>query len=631
MNMNDDRVDENRFVPHARRALACIGFAFGLCAATLLWVPCLRAQAGAGQKTSLVTFESTPPGAYVYMDGSDKPLGATPLRGVKVALGDHTFVFRMVGYKEGKASAKIAARKETIRVTLSAVAQLAITAGNDAAQGAAVRIDGEVVGAIPFRGNYEPGRHMLQVNKEGFAPFGQWVELVAGQQLAMPVALEPVKVTGARLKVLSSVPRALVTLDGDVMGEAPVLKDGVTPGEHVLTVSSEGYETVEQTITLEAGKERVVSVRMVEASTKGQLTVSSNVSTATVTVDGVDRGVVPVVVSSAGKGVHTVVLRAEGYEEYRKTCDMGSPEGCNLHATLSPKSTVVRVRSNVTPAELYIDGQLAGPVPFEGKVPVGSRTLEVRSKGFDAHVQKVELTLSETPREFDIPLSRDGKGLTPEEQAARLEQADRERFGAVSHSAKPIPVDQTIVDASIGWPYFGELRLSTGIFDFLDAGVAIRSYGRLTEFEGRARIGKMIARKFSVGAQARLGGGIGPSNDGRPTNAWFLLTEAMASIHFTERGAATMFLGIDATTDRWDFQSTDSDALTSAAGSRQDMIRLRLGGTVEMVLNRDWNAWGTLEGILAGPTGGRRIYGDILGNGSADSQLYFRLGVSRKF
>lgn len=70
------------------------------------------------------------------------------------------------------------------------VSIIRVTAGNSPASGAAVRIDGQPVGNVPMSHEVEPGRHMVQVGREGYVTFTQWVDVSGGQVLVMPVPLE---------------------------------------------------------------------------------------------------------------------------------------------------------------------------------------------------------------------------------------------------------------------------------------------------------------------------------------------------------------------------------------------------------------------------------------------------------
>jgi hypothetical protein len=116
-----------------------------------------------------------------------------------------------------------------------------------------------------------------------------------------------------------------------------------------------------------------------------------------------------------------------------------------------------------------------------------------------------------------------------------------------------------------------------------------------------------------------------------PTNTWFAVAEALGTLIFSDQGAFTLWVGGDAYTDRWDFRADDSDVVVVMDESRQAQTRLRLGGSLELVMNRQWNAWGLLEGVLVGPAATRRLHGDIFGFGFEDTALYVRLGLTHKF
>ena len=84
---------------------------------------------------------------------------------------------------------------------------------------------------------------------------------------------------------------------------------------------------------------------------------------------------------------------------------------------------------------------------------------------------------------------------------------------------------------------------------------------------------------------------------------------------------------MDFNSDRWDFAGSDSsDFVTS---SRQNLVRGRLGGSLEFVVTRKWNVWLEVEGIVAGNR--RRVLGDVFGGGRTDSLVYGQLGATFKF
>jgi hypothetical protein len=84
---------------------------------------------------------------------------------------------------------------------------------------------------------------------------------------------------------------------------------------------------------------------------------------------------------------------------------------------------------------------------------------------------------------------------------------------------------------------------------------------------------------------------------------------------------------MDFHSDRWDFDGRNSRV--TVTGSRQNVVRARLGGSLEFVVTRRWNVWLEVEGIVAGDR--RRILGDVFGGGRGDSMVYGQLGATFKF
>ncbi len=615
-----------------------------------LWVSAV--STAHAQRYVPVNIESSPEGAVVYLDSSDStPVGTTPLRNIRVPTGAHTLIFRLPNHEERKLPVEFKKRRETYRAELKALATIDVRAGNPAAEGATLRLDGRPVGAIPYQQTVAPGRHHIQIDKEGHAPMSQWVQLEGGQVFTLPISLNadtPPPPEGGSLRVLADVPEAVISVDGESIGESPANVERLEEGEHIVRISAEGYRDTERTVTVEKGRRKIVSVRLEAVRAPlGRLVVTSDVANANVFVDGEDHGAAPVAINEPAEGMHTIVVRAPGHDEFRTTCTIAPGGECSIRAQLAPEETPVRVAANADDAQLFVDGKLAGPVPWEGRLPVGSHRLEVRAGGYDLYAEQVHLEPSAEPRLFDVTL-RETVDLSEEELAAKAVERQQQRREAISRGAAVLPADLTVVDFSVGWPYLAEFRFGIGVLDILDAGIGIRTSGRLTEFVGRAKFGWRPVPQLSLGVQTQLGGGIGPNRgateeevdaamggpvSGHPTNSFFLSAEALGTLHFSHAGAFTLWFSVDVHSDRWDWQGSDRSTLvlTENGGGfeRQGLVRPRLGGSLELVITRRWNIWGLFEGILAGS--GRRILGDVLGGDRSDTEMYGRVGMTYKF
>jgi hypothetical protein len=656
----------------------------------LLPAPAAHAQAG----TIPVNIESTPPGATVFLDSATgQNLGVTPLRRVRIMRGAHTLIFRLPRHRDASVSVNVVRRNETFRGVLDPLGEITIAAANDSATGATVRIDGQPVGAVPMQQMVEPGRHLIQIDREGYVTFTQWVQVGGAQQLALPVILErqapstgsvlvaadisgaaiyidgdprgstptvidnvtagvhqievraegfqsqsqtveiragerarvevqlrPDVPPGGTLVVVTQPRGASVVLDGEALGAGPVTREGVTPGEHILEVSMTGFQPISQPVTIEAGQRRAVNIVLEEVVlAPGSIIVRSSTAGAVVLIDGEERGAPPIVVESATAGTHAVVVRAPGFEEYRTTCTVGPGRNCEVDADLGAEPVRVIVRSNIPGSSLYIDGEQIGPVPYEGTVPSGNRRLEVRAPGYDPHVAQVMLTPGAEPRLFDVALIEEG--AMSEEDRARLERERLENYaGQTSFAANVIPTSQALIDMSVGYPSFFELRASTGFAEWIDGGIAIRGNHRLFEFEARSRLAWRVTPQIGLGVQVFLGGGIGPDE----ANSFRFGAEGLASILFARRAAMTLWVGFDIYSDKFE-----------GSMGRQGTPMVRIGGSFELRLTPYWNVFTTFEGNLISDH--RNIYNGLFRtNGSthrddATSPFSGRLGFTYKF
>ena len=329
--------------------------------------------------------------------------------------------------------------------------------------------------------------------------------------------------------------------------------------------------------------------------------------------------------------MHSIVVRAPGYREVRRTCSVGPSRNCDVYAELHALGVPVRVEANVAGAQLFIDGEPRGPVPWEGDLPAGTHALEVRAEGYQSHTEQVRLQKSTRVRLIQVILSA---AAVPVDTTKRDKEAERKDplRNTVTHAGAPIPVGVATLDFSTGWPWLAQLGMRAGLTKFLDVGIYIGSFGRLTDFWLSTKAGWKVSRNFSLGGDLQIGGGVGPSKRDQfgvrhPTNNFFISLDAIFSLHFPPRGAFSIWMAMDFNSDRWDFDGYNSNVLETS--SRQNIVRGRLGGSLEFVVTQKWNVWLEVEGIVAGDR--RRVLGDVFGGGRPDAKVYGQLGATFKF
>ncbi len=500
--------------------------------------------------------------------------------------------------------------------------------------GLPVLIDGQNRGRTPLVvDGLNEGEHLVEIQSpgEGYQPFAQTVLIEANERTTVAATIRVAPDLGS-LRVIATVPGAIISLDGQDIGVAPAARGGLTPGEHVVMARATGYEPVEQSVTVVAGRERVVSLRFTTPSTDAaRILVTASVPEAEVIIDGVDYGNAPITIEPAEPGTHSIVVRATGYREVRRACSVGTDRNCEIYAELNPLGVPVRVEANVAGAQLFIEGEPRGPVPWEGDLPAGTHQLEVRADGYQSHAEQIRLQKSTRVRLIQIILSPVVEQTDRSTRQKDAERSDPHR-NTVTHAGAPVPVGIATLDFSTGWPWLAQLGLRAGLTEFLDVGLYVATFGRLTDFWVSTKAGWEVSRNFSVGGDLQIGGGIGPSqrdqNDvRRATNNFFIGLDAILSVHFPPRGAFSIWMAMDFNSDRWDFAGSNSDEFVTS--SRQNLVRGRLGGSLEFVVTRKWNVWLEVEGIVAGNR--RRVLGDVFGGGRDDSLVYGQLGATFKF
>ena len=572
-------------------------------------------------------------GASIRLDG--KPAGTVPLRET-LPPGRHLVQVGKRGFATFSKWVDLEAGQVlTIPVILQPQAaktgSLLVTAD---VTGMPVFIDGQQRGATPLVvDGLAAGEHLVEIRSpgDGYRPFSKVVTITADQRVTVDASIRIAPDLGS-LRVITNVPGAIIILDGTDIGVSPAAKGGLAPGEHVVVAQATGYEPVEQTVTVVAGRERVVSVRFTTASTDvARILIRANVPDASISIDGEDYGAPPVTIEPAELGTHTVVVRAAGYREVRRTCSVSPARNCEIYAELFPLGVPVRIEANTPDAQLFVDGELRGPMPWEGDLPEGSHRIEVRAEGYHTHIEEVRLEKSMRVRLIQVILGVASAPVNEETRDKEAERKDKLR-NTVTHAGAPVPLGVATLDFSAGWPWLASLSLRTGLTKFLDVGIWVGTFGRLTDFEISTKAGWRVSDNFSLGGDLQVGGGVGPAQrdlmgNSHPTNNFFINLGAIFSLHFPPRGAFSIWMAVDFNSDRWDFSGRDSNLVV--ASSRQNVVRGRLGGSLEIVVTRKWNVWLEVEGIVAGDR--RRVLGDVFGGGRPDSKVYAQAGATVKF
>ncbi len=286
-------------------------------------------------KDPALTVESEPAGASVVIDGKER--GRTPFL-APVAAGTHELVLRLAGRREVGTELTMPKDKDlSLRMELaqaSGAPRLTVASVPD---GAAILVDGKEVGLTPWSGELKLGDHTVQVRRAGYLIAERAVTLQANRDAHLSFAPERIAGPG-RLRVETEPPDAEIAIDGQAAGVAPY--SGELPsGDHNVEISSVGYRSLAQQITLAPGQQ--VSLRLTLSAAGGDNTppivgVNSAPEGALLYLDGKLIGPTPKKAQTT-PGQHELRLALDGYKVWSAPTRLPDKPGYELRVAVALK------------------------------------------------------------------------------------------------------------------------------------------------------------------------------------------------------------------------------------------------------------------------------------------------------
>jgi hypothetical protein len=249
-----------------------------------------------------------------------------------------------------------------------------------------------------------------------------------------------------------------------------------------------------------------------------ELTISVNVAGATVFVDSLEVGTSPLgspVQIQAGR-VHNVEARREGYRSARREVSVAegdTPPPVELE--LVRLAGRLNVEVNVSGAQVYLDGQLLGPAPWQGEVALGDHQLEIRAEQHEIHRESISVAEGgEIARTVELEIEGGAAQLVV---ASDVEGAavflDGREVGQTPLTLEALPsgVHQLRVERQGYVTYDGEValqagRIATANLDLIepDAGVHRAWFWSMLGLGLTAGVGAVIASGLTLGQNLRV-------------------------------------------------------------------------------------------------------------------------------
>lgn len=271
-------------------------------------------------------------------------------------------------------------------------------------------------GLLAVRG-LEPGRHQLEVRREGYTEFKEELSLQPREDKLKRVTLKEIQY--ASLNLRGNVPGAKIFIDDVEVGETlrePVVLKKILPGSHELKLTAQGYRQYRTQINF-FEKEEVQRTAELQPA-YGFVTLRTNPASARLEISGVEQPQTsPVEQLKLGLGRYTVRISKEGYQTETRTFDVAEDMTLDRSYDLTPEvtarpvaqtATVVIASPNVG-ATLYVDdasqGKISGQAFVLDALPVGRHTLRLALAGYNEWRQPLDAQAG-TRYDFEPVLQR---------------------------------------------------------------------------------------------------------------------------------------------------------------------------------------------------------------------------------
>lgn len=349
--------------------------------------------------------------------------------------GTYTVVAESKGYRQLRSPIEVTqASTQVFEFQLERLPGL-LAVKLDVEAAATLWVDGEKQGVWPLEPlELTPGEHSLLIQAEGYRDFATEVAIAGGGATqTLGVELQPLWAT----VTLSSQPAAAaVRIDGSLVGRTPLTTE-VLEGNRALEISLAGFKPHRGRIQVKAEETlELPTVRLLPND--GSLTLSSEPSGATVTVDGEYRGQTPLEVTMAPGRRYAVSLSKRGYETRTLELAVASGENRSEIIALVERLGEVEIITRPAGAELFVNGELRGSANQTLRLQAVPQQIEIRKQGFISQTQ----TLTPTPGvsqalEVTLLTEQEAKAAAvppviqgPQGQELRLIEPGRFRVGA---------------------------------------------------------------------------------------------------------------------------------------------------------------------------------------------------------
>ncbi len=243
------------------------------------------------------------------------------------------------------------------------------------------------------------------------------------------------------LTVKSNAPDAEVFVDEVKKGSAPIVIRNLLSGMHTVKVVASGQEIV-KTVSLEPGRDTSI---MVDFQNAGSLSVMSEPSSATVSLDGKVVGVTPLLIKEVLAGEHAIEISKTGYIESTQRVTVKGNEITDVNIRLTSISYSVRLYSVPEGAEVFWDETAKGTTPATiENVTTGIHKIRIVKEGYEEHRDTIDVRAPLTEKTYRLNPYTGSLNIKTEPSGVEVIINNR-NIGTTPLSVSALPAKQYLV------------------------------------------------------------------------------------------------------------------------------------------------------------------------------------------
>ncbi|KQC03989.1 MAG: hypothetical protein APR53_04245 [Methanoculleus sp. SDB] len=157
-----------------------------------------------------------------------------------------------------------------------------------------------------------------------------------------------------KLLVISTPPGADLYIDGMKRGKTGIPIGNIFSGHHIVDVKLDGYITYTGDVDINTNEVTEITVSLLPST--GSVSVTSDPSGASVSLDGVDQGVTPLTISGISEGPHSLTLAKSGYQDYTESVTVVAGQTTSIAVSLTVAGVTPLPGTSNPPRDLDQDG-----------------------------------------------------------------------------------------------------------------------------------------------------------------------------------------------------------------------------------------------------------------------------------